>query len=167
MAPQFSRSSFQASRRRGGRLDPLARDPSVPVSAMYGGTTGHGRNAQDDRWWLRYLSALPDDARAVIEPLPIATNQSGRARKDQWRLRFQQRKKPFVDWLMGWTGGEDPLPHIDLRFPTREAAERYCERLNLPYDVHEPSRAHFQPINKQRFQLDDSPIKGWPGGTAA
>ena len=82
-----------------------------------------GRNSQDDRSWLRYLSALPEDARAVLEPLPTATNQGGRARKGQWRLSFPQRKKPFVDWLMGWTGGEDPLVQVDLRFPTREAAE--------------------------------------------
>lgn len=161
MAPQHSRNSFQASGREGGRSDPLA-----PPPALYDGTTGRGRNSQDDRWWLRYLSALPDDARAVIEPLPIATNQSGRARKGQWRLRFQQRKKPFVDWLMGWTGGEDPLAHIDLRFPTREAAERYCERLDLPYDVHQPPRSEFRPVNKQRFQLDNPPLTGWPGSVA-
>ncbi len=51
-----------------------------------------GRNSQDDRSWLRYLSALPEDARAVLEPLPTATNQGGRARKGQWRLSFPQRR---------------------------------------------------------------------------
>jgi len=37
----------------------------------------------------------------------------------------------------------------------------------LPYDVHEPPRAHTAPVNKQRFQLDDAPIAGWPDATLA
>lgn len=121
----------------------------------------------NDRSWLRYLSVLPEDARAIIEPMPTATNLIGRARKGQWRLHFPQRKKPFVDWLTGWSGGEDPLVQIELRFPTREAAERYCERLNLPCSIHKPPRTHTEPINKQRFQFDDAPILGWPKGNSA
>ncbi|MHA0327344.1 NADH dehydrogenase ubiquinone Fe-S protein 4 [Sphingomonas melonis] len=123
------------------------------------------RVAQDGRWWRRYLTSLPDDARAIIEPYPSASNhgRGGRAHKNEWRLRFEPRKRPFVDWLTGWTGGEDPLLQIDLRFDSRDAAVRYCERIDLPYEVHEPPRERAAPLNKQRFQFDDAPIRGWPG----
>ena len=167
MIARLAKARAAASARFRARLARVSRRQLRPRPLIAHEEVRSGRNSQDDRSWPRYLSALPEDARAVLEPLPTATNQGGRARKGQWRLSFPQRKKPFVDWLMGWTGGEDPLVQVDLRFPTREAAERYCERLNLPYDVHEPPRAHTEPVNKQRFQLDDAPIAGWPDVTLA
>lgn len=82
-----------------------------------------------------HASALPPDASAVIEPLPIAVNQSGRAPGGMWRLRFAERWRPRADPLTGWAGGGDPLAQIELRFPTLEAAERYCRREGVPYGV--------------------------------
>lgn len=84
-------------------------------------------------------SALPPDARAIIEPVPIATNQSGRAHCNQWRLRFAARARPFVDPLTGWTGGCDPLVHVVLRFPSLEAAELYCRLQQVPCEVRGPA----------------------------
>jgi len=83
-------------------------------------------------------SALPADALAIIEPTPIAT-QSGRARCAHWRLRFAARARPFVDSLTGWTGGSDPLAHVVLRFPSLEAAERYCRLQHLRFEVRRPA----------------------------
>ncbi|WP_415640344.1 NADH dehydrogenase ubiquinone Fe-S protein 4 [Sphingomonas paucimobilis] len=163
MRSRFARYRAQLPARLRARLNRQLGQRRSPAEPSHDANASHDRNSPVDRWWLRYLSSLPEDARAVIEPLPTATNQGGRARKNQWRLRFQQRKKPFVDWLMGWTGGEDPLVHIDLRFPSREAAIRYCERLDLPYEVHEPPPATITPVNKQRFELDDAPVLEWPG----
>ncbi|WP_237241396.1 MULTISPECIES: NADH dehydrogenase ubiquinone Fe-S protein 4 [Sphingomonadaceae] len=68
---------------------------------------------------------------AIIEPMPIATNQGGRARRGQWRVRFEPRCPPFIDPLTGWTGGRDPLAHVELRFQDRGAAERYCRSTGL------------------------------------
>ncbi|MDH7638115.1 ETC complex I subunit [Sphingomonas sp. MAHUQ-71] len=98
-------------------------------------------------------SALPPDALAIIEPTPIATNQSGRARCDQWRLRFPARTRPFVDPLTGWTGGSDPLAHVVLRFPSLEAAERYCRLQHLRFEVRRPASrpAHVMPIKPDPF----------------
>jgi hypothetical protein len=73
-----------------------------------------------------HASALPPNAVAIIEPVPVAVNQAGRAVTGAWRLRFAERWRPRVDPLTGWTGGGDPLAQIELRFPDREAAERYC-----------------------------------------
>jgi hypothetical protein len=82
-----------------------------------------------------YTSALPSDALAIIEPVPMAVNQAGRARAGTWRLRFAERWRPRVDPLTGWTGGCDPLAQIELRFPDREAAERYCRREGVPFEL--------------------------------
>jgi hypothetical protein len=30
---------------------------------------------------------------------------------------FERRSPPFIDPLMGWTGGKDPLVQLELRFP--------------------------------------------------
>ncbi|WP_253717881.1 NADH dehydrogenase ubiquinone Fe-S protein 4 [Sphingomonas sp. AP4-R1] len=82
-----------------------------------------------------WSSALPPDARAIVEPMPVATNQGGRARRGQWRVRFAPRVPPFVDPLTGWTGGCDPLIQIELHFPDRASAERYCRRERLRFTV--------------------------------
>lgn len=81
-------------------------------------------------------SALPLDARAIVEPVPIATNQGGRAGHGRWRVRFQPRWGPSADPLTGWTGGGDPLDTIQLRFPDRLSAEAYCRRQGLAFRCH-------------------------------
>jgi hypothetical protein len=88
-------------------------------------------------------SAFPPDAVAIIEPMPIATNEGGRARRGQWRVRFEPRCPPFVDPLTGWTGGRDPLAHVELRFHDRDAAERYCRSGGLLF------RSNAQPGHMQ------------------
>ncbi len=78
-----------------------------------------------------HASVLRGDTVAIIEPWPLATNQASRARRHHWRLRFATRLRPFVDSLMGWTVGRDPLAQVELRFASGEAAERYCLRQGL------------------------------------
>jgi hypothetical protein len=82
-----------------------------------------------------HSSALPSEARAIIEPVPVAVNQSGRAQAGTWRLRFADRWAPQADPLTGWTGGGDPLAQIELRFPNAAAAERYCRREGVPFEL--------------------------------
>jgi hypothetical protein len=78
---------------------------------------------------------LPTDAWAIIEPVPFGVNQSGRANANQWRLRFGPRWNPKADPLTGWTGGSDPLVQMELRFANRDAAELYCRRANIPFEI--------------------------------
>lgn len=94
-------------------------------------------------------SALPPDALAIIEPVPVATNQGGRVRCGQWRVRFAPRSRPFVDPLTGWTGGCEPLAHVDLQFPSLEAAERYCDLQQLRFEVRRPAQGRV-PFQSQR-----------------
>lgn len=83
--------------------------------------------------------AFPPDARAIIRCPGPSVLSSGKARARQWVLEFEPRSAPFVEPLMGWTGGADPLRHVQLRFPSREAAVAYAEREGLSYVVQEPT----------------------------
>jgi NADH dehydrogenase ubiquinone Fe-S protein 4 len=96
-------------------------------------------------------SDLPADARAVIHcPAPSVTT-AGRHRAAGWVLEFEPRAKPFIEPLMGWTGGSDPLRQVRLRFSSRDAAIRYARQHGLAYEVREPvhsrcdALAHAQP----------------------
>ena len=94
-------------------------------------------NIFDDKAARRSQSALPDDAMAIIEPASNSARRAGTARNGEWRLRFQPRRRSFMDPLTGWTGSEDPLAHVSIRFPSRDAAIRFAERQGLPYESRE------------------------------
>jgi hypothetical protein len=65
---------------------------------------------------------------------PVTT--AGRARTREWVLRFERRSPPFIEPLMGWTGGDDPLANeVELTFRSREEAVGYAERYGLTYRV--------------------------------
>ncbi len=82
--------------------------------------------------------SFPPDAGAVIYRPSRSVMSSGRANTCGWVLEFGPRSREFIDPLMGWTGGADPLRHVRLSFPTREAAVAYARREGLPFTVHEP-----------------------------
>ncbi|MRX37407.1 NADH dehydrogenase ubiquinone Fe-S protein 4 [Aminobacter sp. MDW-2] len=60
---------------------------------------------------------------------------SARSGAQPWRLVFERRTPPFIDALMGYTGGDDTLTQVTLDFPTLEAAIAFAERQNLAYAV--------------------------------
>lgn len=78
---------------------------------------------------------FPEDAVVRIYKPSRSVITSGRARTKGWRLTFERRTPPFIEPLMGWTGGDDTLTQVELSFPTREAAIRYAERQGLRYTV--------------------------------
>jgi hypothetical protein len=84
------------------------------------------------------LPSFPPDARAVIYRPSKSAMTSGRANTCNWVLEFEPRSREFIEPLMGWAGGMDPLRHVRLSFPTREAAVAYARREGLPFTVHEP-----------------------------
>ncbi|MBP2294351.1 NADH dehydrogenase ubiquinone Fe-S protein 4 [Azospirillum rugosum] len=96
--------------------------------------------------WARPLTAndrapaspsppLPPDTTAIIRKPGRTVMTSGKARAHDWVLSFQPCSAQFIEPLMGWCGGGDPLRHVELRFPTREAAERFAVRHGIPYEV--------------------------------
>ncbi len=80
-------------------------------------------------------SIFPDDAVACIYRPSRSVMTSGKTPTKGWRMRFAPRRAPFVEPLMGWTGGEDTLTQVELGFPTLESAIRYAERQGLSYAV--------------------------------
>lgn len=82
---------------------------------------------------LAGATSFPLGAKAIIEPLALATS-GGRRRQNRWRVRFAPRWGPVADPLMGWIGGGDPLATIELRFPDRASAERYCQTQGLIFE---------------------------------
>lgn len=84
---------------------------------------------------LTVSSVFPDDAVAVIYRPARSAMTSGKANTRYWKLRFERRTPPFIEPLMGWTGGDDPLTQVELTFPTRESAVAYAERQGLTFIV--------------------------------
>ncbi|SDE46672.1 ETC complex I subunit [Belnapia rosea] len=100
----------------------LTGEPAKPMESMPGLT----------------LPSFPPDARAVIYRPSRSAMTSGRANTCHWVLEFEPRSPEFIEPLMGWIGGTDPLRHVRLSFPSREAAVVYAQRESLPFTVHEP-----------------------------
>lgn len=97
------------------------------------------RSVANDRFSCGASRAFPPDTRAVIRcPAPSAMS-SGRAQARQWILEFVPRSAQFAEPLMGWIGGAEPLRHVQIRFPSREAAIAYAQRQGLRYEVQEPT----------------------------
>lgn len=80
-------------------------------------------------------SLFPQDAVARIYRPSRSVTTSGKACTKGWRLRFEPRDAPFIEPLMGYTGGRDTLKQVELAFPSLESAIRYAERQGLAYVV--------------------------------
>lgn len=94
-------------------------------------------------------SWFPRDAVAHIYRPARSVMTSGKARTKNWVLRFERRTPPFIEPLMGWTGGDDTLTQVELTFPSREAAIAYAERQGLNYVVRNDRSVSIQPARDQ------------------
>lgn len=116
----------------------------------------------------RLSSALPEDARAIIERETRSATQSAPVRRRGWRLRFDRRAPHGVDPLTGWTTGADPLAHLILRFPDLASAIHYAERHDLPYEVREEAQAKRRFGGRRDFQEQALvQLCCWPSGPHA
>jgi ETC complex I subunit conserved region len=85
-------------------------------------------------------SIFPDGAHAIIyRPCRSATT-SGTRRTREWKLRFERQNAPFIEPLMGWTGGDDPFATVELSFPSLESAISNARRQGLKYTVQGASK---------------------------
>ena len=66
--------------------------------------------------------------------------QSGKA-KDAWLLEFVPDKPYFTDDLMGWTGMEDTVREIRMKFATADEAVAYAKKRGIPYELEQPTPA--------------------------
>lgn len=85
---------------------------------------------------------FPRDAHAVIYQPARSAMTCGKARTREWKLRFERRTPPFIEPLMGWTGGDDTLVQVELSFSSLESAVAYARRQGLTYTVHGPAQCN-------------------------
>ena len=103
----------------------------------------------------------PAQRRRVLIYKPAKSSMtSGRAGTKQWLLEYKPQSAPFIEPLMGWTGSTDPMAHLRLSFPSREAAVAYAERQGLEYEVREP--AITAQIAEPKAQPQSQPMALWP-----
>jgi hypothetical protein len=79
---------------------------------------------------------FPGEAHAIIYRPARSATTSGRARTRVWKLRFERRSSPFIEPIMGWTGGDDTLTQVELTFPSAESAVAYAQRQGLSYTLY-------------------------------
>lgn len=101
-------------------------------------------------------SIFPDDALARIYKPARSVMTSGKARTKHWRLAFERRTGPFIEPLMGYTGGDDTLTQVELSFPTMESAISYAERQGLAYVVQAPAA---QAAKSHRRRPEEVPVR--------
>jgi len=81
--------------------------------------------------------------------------QSGRGLTRQWLLEFEPGESRRPDPLMGWTSSGDTRQQLRLRFPTREDAVAYAERMGLDFTVVEPHDRTIRPKSyAENFRFD-------------
>lgn len=83
-----------------------------------------------------FMSSFPADAVAVIYRPARSAMTSGLANTRRWKPRFERRSAPFIEPLMGWTGGDDTLAQVGLTFQSADEAVAYARRQGLKFVVH-------------------------------
>jgi len=79
---------------------------------------------------------------ARIYQRPKNAMQSGKALTDQWVLEFDPAEAKRPDPLMGWAGSGDMQQQVQLRFPSKDAAQAYAAKHGIFARVHQtPPRA--------------------------
>lgn len=87
---------------------------------------------------------------------------SGKARARDWKLRFERRSAPYIEPLMGWTGGDDTLAQVELTFPSAEAAIAYARRQDLEFAL-----PGLEEATMSRHRSDLAPSRRGPNDMAA
>jgi ETC complex I subunit conserved region len=110
----------------------------------------------------RWRGPAPQRRRVVIYKPAKSAMTSGRAGTKQWLLEYERQSAPFIEPLMGWTGSTDPMAHMRLTFPTREAAVAYAKRQDLEYEVREAGQSKKPDVSAAKSQAQPQRMALWP-----
>ena len=110
----------------------------------------------------RWKPPAPQRRRVVIYKPTKSAMTSRRAGTKQWLLEYEQQSASFIEPLMGWTGSTDPMAHMRLSFPSREAAVAYAERQGLEYEVRETAQSKNPDVLAAKSQSQSQPMALWP-----
>ena len=64
--------------------------------------------------------------------------QSGKNKTGEWVLEYEPETARKVETMMGYTSSSDMNSQIKLKFSTLEAAENYCTKNKIAYQVFQP-----------------------------
>ena len=70
----------------------------------------------------------------IYQPTKSAM-QSGRSKSEEWMLEFPRNSVALPDRLMGWQSSSDTTRTIHLKFPSKEDAIAYAEKMGMTYHV--------------------------------
>ncbi len=73
--------------------------------------------------------------------------QSGRAKTKSWVLEYENASARRPEPLMGWTGCEDTLGQVSLKFDTLQDAQSYAEAKGLYYKAQAETVRKLKPRN--------------------
>jgi hypothetical protein len=77
----------------------------------------------------------------IYQPAKTAM-QSGKGNTGGWLLEFEAEAARRIDPLMGWTSADETTPgQVRLFFDTKEAAVKYAESRNIPFQLTAPRTA--------------------------
>ena len=111
----------------------------------------NGQTKSPAHWTVTPL--LPVGPAIIYKPARSAMT-SGRRGTKQWILRFGRRRPLRIEPLMGWTAGDDPMAHVELKFDSLRSATRYAERQGLSYRV----LSHKSLRNSRLNRREESPM---------
>jgi len=74
----------------------------------------------------------------IYQPAKTAM-QSGRAKTHRWVLDFEPESVRGIEPLMGWTSSADMNGQVRMYFDSREDAEAFAKKHEIPYTIVEPA----------------------------
>ncbi|VAV99578.1 hypothetical protein MNBD_ALPHA06-1342 [hydrothermal vent metagenome] len=77
--------------------------------------------------------------------------QSGKAKTKIWILEFDRQTARKIDPLTGWTGSNDMLSQVKMRFESAQDAERYATRHGISYKLIEKTK----PVRQSKSYSDN------------
>ncbi len=81
--------------------------------------------------------------------------QSGKAKTHFWFLEFLSPPELFKEKLTGWTGSQNTLSQIQIKFRTKEEAVNYARVHQIELIIEEPKSPTFKPKSySDNFKFD-------------
>lgn len=93
---------------------------------------------------------------AIIARKPRVPVTSGNGDLDHWYLTFAPTGRRWADPLTGWTGSDDPLAQIRLRFPDRQSAMRFAESQGWNYIVQDQADLYLRSAPRLPFLSEEN-----------
>ena len=91
----------------------------------------------------------------IYRPAKTAMQSGPAGNAKAWVLEYEPQAPKLPDSLMGWSGSNDMVQQISLKFHTADEAVAYAKRHNLDYQVQAAPQKSYRPKNyADNFKFD-------------